>query len=54
MGDLRALANIRKRLRMLYGEPYGLTICSTPGAGTVATIYIPFDPIPPKGGSDVV
>ncbi|MGE4549291.1 MAG: sensor histidine kinase [Intestinibacillus sp.] len=49
-----ALNNVRKRLNMMYGEPYGLTISSTPGAGTVATIYIPFDPIPANGGADIV
>lgn len=49
-----ALKNIRKRLDILYGAPYGLTIHSIPGAGTIATIYIPFDPILPDGGETIV
>lgn len=47
-----ALKNIQERLLMLYDRPYGLTIHSTPGAGTVATVYIPFDPIPQQQGVD--
>lgn len=43
-----ALRNIRQRLQLLYGAPYGLLIHSTPGAGTVVSVYIPFDTTPPE------
>lgn len=50
-----ALRNIRQRLQLLYGAPYGLQIHSTPGAGTVVSVYIPFDTTPPgkETGRDV-
>lgn len=44
-GNGVALINIKKRLELLYGDPYTLSIESTPGAGTIATVYIPYDPI---------
>ncbi|MCX7708453.1 MAG: sensor histidine kinase [Clostridia bacterium] len=36
-----ALANINKRIKLHYGEEYGLTVRSTQGAGTKVTIIIP-------------
>lgn len=33
--------NIQDRLRLAYGEPYGLFCESTPGQGSVVTVYIP-------------
>ena len=36
-----ALVNTHLRLRLLYGNEYGLTIQSTEGAGTVVTIRAP-------------
>lgn len=47
-GNHIALRNIRQRLQLLYGAPYGLLIHSTPGAGTVISVYIPFDTTPPE------
>lgn len=38
-----ALVNTHSRLRLLYGEAYGLTIRSTAGVGTTVTIRIPED-----------
>lgn len=35
------LKNVQERLRILYGEPYGLTIDSTLHAGTTATVRVP-------------
>lgn len=35
------LKNVHERARILYGEPYGLSIQSTPGQGTTATLRIP-------------
>lgn len=37
-----ALANINQRIRMLYGEHYGLTFSSTLGLGTEAEVTIPY------------
>ena len=36
------LLNTHRRLRLIYGEGYGLTIISAPGAGTNVTIRIPY------------
>lgn len=38
-----ALANINKRIKLYYGQEYGLTIRSTLGAGTKVTVIIPTD-----------
>jgi two-component system sensor histidine kinase YesM len=38
-----ALANINKRIKLYYGEEYGLTIRSTEGVGTKVTVIIPFE-----------
>jgi sensor histidine kinase YesM len=35
------LANVRERLRVIYGATYQLTLESTPGQGTCATIEVP-------------
>jgi len=32
--------NLIKRIKMYFGEPYGLTLDSSPGAGTVVTLTI--------------
>ncbi|MFD2327907.1 sensor histidine kinase [Cohnella sp. GCM10020058] len=37
-----ALRNIHRRLRILYGEPYGLGIDKTHGSGTAFVVRIPF------------
>lgn len=39
-----ALGNINKRIKIAYGESYGLTIKSTEGVGTKVTVFIPFKP----------
>ena len=36
-----ALQNIQRRLRLRYGEPYGLSIESQPGKGTTITLILP-------------
>ena len=35
------LSNVHQRIRILFGEPYGLTIESEPGVGTVVRITMP-------------
>ncbi len=40
-----ALANINKRIKIHYGDEYGLTIKSTEGGGTKVTVFIPSDPV---------
>jgi two-component system sensor histidine kinase YesM len=35
------IRNVHDRLILLYGEPYGVTITSTPGQGTKVSIKIP-------------
>lgn len=35
------IANVYNRIRLKYGEPYGMTIDSTWGAGTVINLYVP-------------
>jgi sensor histidine kinase YesM len=35
------LANVRERLRVIYGASYQLTLTSEPGKGTIARIEIP-------------
>lgn len=37
-----ALANVNQRIKMLYGEHYGLSFTSTKGMGTEAEITIPY------------
>ncbi|MFC5702716.1 sensor histidine kinase [Cohnella faecalis] len=36
------LINVHNRLRMQYGEPFGLKIDSTPGLGTIVTATLPY------------
>lgn len=38
-----ALDNVRKMIRLNYGAPYGVTVQSRPGVGTIAVIRIPAD-----------
>lgn len=40
-----ALKNIHQRLRMFYGEGYGLSIKSAPGRGTIVSVRMRLDPI---------
>jgi len=35
------IANVYNRIKLKYGEPYGMTIDSTKGAGTVISLYVP-------------
>ncbi|MFC4104126.1 cache domain-containing sensor histidine kinase [Paenibacillus xanthanilyticus] len=36
------VSNVNDRLKLLYGEPYGITIASEPGQGTQVRIRLPF------------
>ncbi|WP_276352238.1 sensor histidine kinase [Cohnella caldifontis] len=35
------LSNVNRRIRILYGEPYGLQIASVPGEGTTVSVTLP-------------
>ncbi len=35
------IANVYNRIRLKYGDPYGMTIDSAQGAGTVINVYVP-------------
>lgn len=37
------LINTHKRVKLLYGEPYGIDVESEPGAGARVTLHIPAD-----------
>jgi len=39
------LANVRERLRLLYGAKAALTIAENPAGGTVATVTLPYKPL---------
>ncbi|GAU75559.1 sensor histidine kinase [Fusibacter sp. 3D3] len=43
VGSHVGLNNINNRIRLLYGSPYGITITSEAGVGTLARIIIPKD-----------
>lgn len=45
-----ALVNVNSRLRLLFGEQYGLTMDSTPGLGTDVTITLPLTLNAPEVG----
>jgi two-component system sensor histidine kinase YesM len=40
--DSIGLKNVHDRLRYRYGAPYGISIESTPGKGTVVLLLLPF------------
>ncbi len=40
-GDGVAMQNVNNRLKLLYGEEFGLTVSSTPGIGTEVRLVIP-------------
>ncbi|TCL75118.1 two-component system sensor histidine kinase YesM [Hydrogenispora ethanolica] len=40
-GESFALLNIHRRIRLCYGKPFGLTIDSEPGRGTVVRVFLP-------------
>lgn len=42
--------NVHDRIRLQYGEAYGLRVESVKNAGTIVTLVIPFKPV--KGGED--
>ena len=35
-----AISNVNRRIKMLYGEPYGVSISSLPGEGTKVCIKL--------------
>ena len=42
--------NVQRRLRLLYGEAYGLTYESVLGQGTTVYVRIPLQAVPPDDG----
>ena len=36
-----AMANIHRRIQLMYGTMYGMSIRSTPGVGTQTTLLLP-------------
>lgn len=48
-GNNIAVYNIHKRLKLLFGEPYGLHYSSIPGEGTEVRIRIPAFPLEEVG-----
>jgi len=47
-GSGYALANIQRRIKLYYGDAFGLRIESEPGAGTRVTLTVPLDGAVPK------
>lgn len=47
-----ALANIARRIQLLYGSEYGLRVVSSPGKGTTITVTLPATPIRNEERSD--
>ncbi|WP_135552288.1 sensor histidine kinase [Paenibacillus cymbidii] len=47
-GSGYALANIRRRIKLYYGDAFGLHIASEPGAGTKVTLTVPLGTAEPK------
>lgn len=45
-GNHIGLCNVNARIRLLYGDAYGITIESTPGVGTECTIRFPVSDLP--------
>ena len=45
------VSNVHKRIRLKYGEPYGLSITSEVGRGTEVSILLPVSPEKPRGES---
>ena len=41
-GKLHAIKNIDRRIKLRYGEAYGVTIKSAPGEGTQVKLSLPF------------
>lgn len=37
------LFNVHERIRLLYGEPYGVKLSSTPGVGTKVEVWYPYE-----------
>lgn len=46
------VANVRRRIQLNFGPDYGLTLCSTPGKGTVAGLILPAIPLQPTEQED--
>lgn len=38
-----ALPNVQRRIQLLYGQAYGISVTSTPGNGTTALVNLPLD-----------
>ena len=43
VGGGLALSNIEKRIRMLFGNSYGICVYSTPNAGTDVEVHVPLN-----------
>ncbi|MDQ8738999.1 sensor histidine kinase [Paenibacillus sp. LHD-38] len=49
-GDRRiGLRNVHQRLRLMFGDPYGLSIESEPGSGTMVSIILPLNEAAAEG-----
>ena len=44
------VVNVDNRIRTYFGEPYGVSIASAPGEGTVVTLRLPLLDTPPSDG----
>lgn len=44
-----ALPNVQRRIQLLYGQAYGISVTSTPGNGTTALVNLPLD----RGGGEL-
>lgn len=49
-GGSYGIYNVQRRLRLLYGEAYGLTYDSVLGQGTAVSVRIPLQSFPPEDG----
>lgn len=42
-GNHIAIVNLRRRIELIYGPSYGLTLCSAPGKGCKVTLHLPVE-----------
>lgn len=49
-GTGNGIRNVHERIRLLYGEPFGVTIDSTPQIGTQVIVFLPWNKQVERGG----